>query len=79
MVIVFFFPRADFQRTMTICAASLSRGNLGHGHRLFVSDLCQQSLRFAIGFAADLVRIVANLIQIAAIKIGRNEGPPCKL
>ena len=28
---------ADFQRTMTICVARLLRGNLGHGHRLFLS------------------------------------------
>ena len=26
-----------YQRTMTICVASLFRGNLGHGHRLFLS------------------------------------------
>ena len=29
---------ADFQRTMTICVARLLRGNLGHGHRLFLSQ-----------------------------------------
>ena len=40
MVIVFSFPGADFQRTMTICAVSLSRGNLGHGHRLFLFLFC---------------------------------------
>ena len=27
-----------YQRTMTICVASLSWGNLGHGHRLFLSQ-----------------------------------------
>ena len=26
-----------YQRTMTVCGASLSRGNLGHGHRLSLS------------------------------------------
>ena len=35
-------PRADVQRTMTICAASLAGGNLGHGHRLFLSHILQQ-------------------------------------
>ena len=29
---------ADFQRTMAICVACLLRGNLGHGHRLFLSQ-----------------------------------------
>ena len=37
MVIVFSFPRTNFQRTMTICARRFSWGNLGHGHRLFLS------------------------------------------
>ena len=38
MVIVFSFPETNFQRTMTICARRLSWGNLGHGHRLFLSQ-----------------------------------------
>ena len=29
---------------MTICAASLSRGNLGHGHRLFLSHVGRKFL-----------------------------------
>ena len=39
MVIVFSFPETYCQRTMTICARRLSRGTLGHGHRLFLSQL----------------------------------------
>ena len=49
----FFLPRADFQRTMTICAACLSRGNLGHGHRLVLSHfflLCEDFLAFSSVF-----------------------------
>ena len=36
---------ADFQRTMTICAARLLRGNLGHGHRLFLSHQTPESFK----------------------------------
>ena len=32
------FPETNFQRTMTICAGRLSWGNLGHGHRPFLSQ-----------------------------------------
>ena len=39
------FPETNFQRTMTICARRLSWGNLGHGHRLFLSQLGPQTPR----------------------------------
>ena len=51
---------ADFQRTMTIRVARLLRGNLGHGHRLFLPDFSFSLIErwHCQGFSANRCYIV---------------------
>ena len=53
MVIVLFLLRGKFQRTMTIGVASLLGGILGHGHRLFLSQISVTAKEFAAAVASD--------------------------